>query len=388
MTQSTLPRRPPSLERELLFNLALLTAAALSLAVATALIAQLLEPRYALVALVSLILADVLIVFLFGRYLINRLVVRPMRDLVRAADALAAGNLDERAPPAETRDFTELAERLNHMTERLLDMQGQLVRAEKMASIGHLSAGIAHEVGNPLSAIGTYLDVLQRRESDRDVLAALRREVDRIDGIVRGLIAYARPQAEEIGPVEVAGILRNAVQLLERQGRLKEVDLQVEIEERLPAVRGKAQLLEQVAVNLLLNAMDAAPQGKIAVGASRWRYLARTSGEHRRSDTTVRGSDRPTVRPWRPELPDGIEGVLMWVADSGPGVDPDVRERVFDPFYTTKEPGRGTGLGLAVVQRIVHELGGVIWVDDAREGGAAFKVFLPRSTDPARVGEA
>ena len=84
-------------------------------------------------------------------------------------------------------------------------------------------------------------------------------------------------------------------------------------------------------------------------------------------------------RPWRPDLPAGTRGGLLYVADEGPGVAEVDRERIFDPFYTTKDPGKGTGLGLAIVARTVHDAGGVVWVDHAREGGAVFKVFLPQA---------
>ncbi len=373
--------RRPSLKRELLFNLALLTAAALSLAVATALVAQLLQPRYAVVVLIALIVGDLLVLFLFGRYLVERLVLKPMGALTDVADELAAGNLHRRAPPAETEEFTQLADRFNRMTERLLDAQGQLVRAEKMASIGHLAAGIAHEVGNPLSAIGTYVDVLRQRGTDPEVLAAIGDETARIDRIVRGLLAYARPRDDDVGAVDVGSVIRNVHELLSRQGNLKGVDVVVSIEEGLPTVRGRAHLLEQVVVNLLLNAVDAAQGGRVGAGAARWRYRERSEGERRRTDP--KPGDVPDrlspTRPWRPELAEGTRGVLLFVADSGPGVRQPDRERIFDPFYTTKEPGRGTGLGLAIVQRIVYELGGLVWVDDAREGGAAFKIFLPEA---------
>ena len=132
-------------------------------------------------------------------------------------------------------------------------------------------------------------------------------------------------------------------------------------------------------MNLLLNAVDAAPGGAISAGVEAWAFDPAAAPRVRASDpqSFARPSRGLARRPWRPDLAPGTSGALLYVADSGPGVPEADRERVFDPFYTTKAPGAGTGLGLAIVQRTVHELGGVIWVDKAREGGAAFKIFLP-----------
>jgi len=383
----------PSLRRELLFNLALLAGAAISLAVLTALVAQSLAPELALAALVGLILADVVVIFLFGRHLIARLVLRPMADLTDAADALAAGDLARRAPGAETREFDHVAKRFNHMTERLLDAQRQLARAEKLASLGHLAAGIAHEVGNPLTAIGHYVELLEKRGGDAEMLAAVERELDRIDAIVRGLLAYARPGSDVASIVDVGAAMRTVVGLLTQQGALRTVDFQTEIDDAMPPIRGKADVLEQILVNLVLNAVDAAGGGTVVLGASRWRYQRDRVPEQRRADTgeTSLAADRRREgahRPWRPEIEDGTPGVLVWVADSGPGIAPDARDLVFEPFYTTKEPGRGTGLGLAVVQRLVHEAGGIVWVDAAREGGASLKFFLPATGEAGEVRNA
>lgn len=370
------PERP-ALARALLWNFTLFLAAAVSLAVATTLVALALEPRYALAAILLLIAADMVVLFVFGRYLIDRLVLRPMRELTAAADGIAAGDLRRRAPPAETAEFTQLAERLNAMTEALLDAQSQLVRAEKMAGVGRLAAGVAHEVGNPLAAIGTYVDVLRARGVDPELLQAIAEETSRIDRIVRGLLSYARPEEEDRGPVDVGDVARNAVELLQRQGTLAGRSVQVRIDPGLPLVRGRAHALEQVVVNLLLNALDATPAGALAVGVLSRRY-ERHGDRPRDGEAPPVPARRPSGRrPWRPELSEGAPGVVLYVADSGPGIPEDDRERVFDPFYTTKPPGRGTGLGLAIVQRTVHELGGLVWVEDAREGGAAFKVFLP-----------
>jgi signal transduction histidine kinase len=388
------PAHRPTLKRELLVNFALLVVAALSLAVVTALVAAALSPRTAAIALVLLIVADVTVVFVFGRYLLDRLVLTPMSALTAAAEQLAAGNMTQRAQPAETRDFTELAERFNAMTDLLLDAQSQLVRTEKLATVGRFAAGVAHEVGNPLSAIGTYLEVLEQRGADREIVSAAAREAARIDQIVRGLLDYARPKAERAGPVSLEQVIRSVRQLLEHQGALRAVTVTEASEPGVPLVWGNAHALEQVVVNLLLNAADAAKGGQVVVGAVPWRYRAPDEPQRRRSDIMngrvsgqvvgVSGDlgvppARPPAsrRPWRPELAPGTPGALLFVADSGPGVPPEDRERVFDPFFTTKPPGFGTGLGLAVVQRTVHQSGGVIWVEAAREGGAAFKVFLP-----------
>ncbi|MGH7699893.1 MAG: sensor histidine kinase [Gemmatimonadales bacterium] len=376
------PPGRPSLRAELLFNLAFLAAAALILGVGTALLVNALAPGLGPTQLFLLILVivalDVGIFIVFGSYLVRRHVLRPVERLVAAADAVADGDLVARAPDAETRDFSVLGERLNRMTDHLLDAQGYLVRAEKLASVGRLAAGIAHEVGNPLGAIGTYVEVLRRRGAEAEVTDGITREIARIDRIVRSLLDYARPHDEVLQPVDPAAVLEGAMALLRAQGALKGVRATVDTHPDVPRVLGRAHALEQAVVNLVLNAVDAARDGDVVAGARRWAYEAAHAPPRRSSDPRWSIFPRPPDRrPARPEVPAGTPGALLFVADSGPGVPPEDREQVFDPFYTTKEPGRGTGLGLAIVQRTVFELGGVVWVDAAREGGAAFKIFLP-----------
>lgn len=373
----------PGLKRELLVNFALLAAAAISLAVVTALLVRIFQPRFAALGLTALIAADVAVLFLFGRHLLEKLVLRPLADLTWAADELAAGRLDVRAPAGGTAELAHLADRFNRMTEQLAQAQADLVQAEKLAAVGGLAAGVAHEVGNPLAALGTYLEVLERRGADPEVLAGARRELQRIDRIVRGLITYARPAAHTGRPVDVAAVIRSAVAVLRAQGVLDGVSLAMELGEGLPPVRGRAEALEQVFVNLLLNAVDAAPRGPITVGAVASVYRSATMRQARRLDPPTAEAvvwgrrSRPRLPGGGASLVEGDPGVVAWVADGGPGVPEADRARVFDPFFTTKEPGRGTGLGLAIVQNTVHEMGGVVWVDDAREGGAAFRMFFP-----------
>jgi len=348
------PRDGPSLRTELLFNLAFLAASALLLAVLSAALVPLLrQTGIGLALLAGLVAADLAIFIAFGRYLVARLVTGPMDALVEATEAVADGQLARRAPPGGTREFDRLAASVNRMTERLLDAQGLLIRAEKLASVGRLAAGVAHEVGNPLAAVGNYVEVLRRRGADPDIVAAIERETARIDSIVRSLLDYARPRGAQRDSLDVGALVDGAVALLDAQGALRGVDVVVSAESGLPVLRGDRSGLEQVFVNLLLNALDATGAGgRIAIrSAAAQRHLA--------------------------DVPDGTAAVAVVIEDGGPGVPVELRERIFDPFFTTKAPGQGTGLGLAIVQRIVHDHGGRIDVGAGALGGAAFTVTLP-----------
>lgn len=360
---ATGPREGPSLRSELLFNLAFLAASALLLAVLSAALVPLFrQSGIGLVLLAGLVVADVAVFLAFGHYLVARLVTRPMDALVEATQAVAEGQLARRAPPGGTREFARLAASVNRMTERLLDAQGLLVRAEKLASVGQLAAGVAHEIGNPLSAIGNYVEVLKRRGADPDIVAAITREAERIDHIVRTLLAYATPREARQEALEIAEVVAGVVALLGTQGALRQVTVACEVAADLPRVRGDRPALEQVFVNLLLNAADAAGPG----GEGRVRVRA----------AAVRTGSAGAARSLS-GVPDDAAAVAVTVEDSGPGVPEALRGRIFDPFFTTKEPGKGTGLGLAIVQRIVHDHGGRVDVENSPLGGAAFTVTLP-----------
>jgi len=373
----------PALRTELLFYLSFLAAFAILVGVATSMLALAAAPGQGVALVVALVAVEVGVFVLYGRTLVSRLVLRPLDRVMTAADAVADGDLAARAPDADTRDFATLAERLNRMTDRLLDAQSQLVRSEKLASVGRLAAGVAHEIGNPLGAIGTYMEVLRRRGADPEVTSGIVRELDRIDRIVRSLLDYARPQDDPLQPVDIAAVAAGAFELLKAQGAFRDASAELDVTRPpphdVPPVLGRAHVLEQALVNLMLNAVDAAPTGRIVVGARRWAYEPGRALPKRASDPPPAAAypRSPERRPSRNEFVAGQPGALLFVADSGPGVSPADRDKIFEPFYTTKEPGRGTGLGLAIVARSVHEMGGVVWVDLAREGGAAFKLFFP-----------
>src|SRR2546430_1570265 len=195
-------------------------------------------------------------------------------------------------------------------------------------------------------------------------------------------VVFGRHLVNRLGlsPLDPAAVARGAYGLLEAQGALRPARATLDLEPGIPHILGRPHLLEQAIVNLVLNAVDAAPGGIVILGGRPWDYQPHQPSPKRATDPPPARYPRATERrPVRPEFSSGLPGALVFVADSGPGVPPDDRDKVFDPFYSTKTPGRGTGLGLAIVARAVDDMRGVVWVDRAREGGAAFKMFFPRA---------
>lgn len=369
-------RRP--LRAELLFNLAFLSSAAIILVSLTTLLLRFEDARSTFWALAVLWLSTTVVFVLFGLHLIGRLVLKPLRQLGDLVDQLATGTFPDDVPTFESEDFAHLGNRFQHMTEQLVDAQTQVVRTEKLAGIGRLAAGVAHEIRNPLGAIGNYVEVLRNRGIEPAITGQLAEEIGRIDAIVETLLDYSRPRAAT-EDAALNSVAEGTLEFLSRQGALKDVTVETRLARELPLVRGDRQALEQIVVNLVLNARDAAPGGRIEVGTVAKEFRPRR--EERRNDDTPDGDHtrrHSAPRPWRADLGAGVPGALLYVADEGPGVPDEDRERVFDPFFSTKDPGKGVGLGLAVAARTVDESGGVIWVDRAREGGAVFKVFLPQ----------
>jgi hypothetical protein len=378
-----MPGPPRSLRTELLVNLGFVTSAAVILVGLTTVVLAGGDLDATLRPLVVLWVASTVVFVLFGAYVVRRLVIAPLQRLSAEADLLAAGGL-EASPGYQSRELVHLSNRYRAMAESLLDAQSQMVRVEKLAGIGSLAAGVAHEVRNPLGALGTYVDVLRRRGADPEVTDAMRGAIERIERTVQSLLTYAKPGTGQ-GASDLNAAVGASLEFLGAQGLLKDQRMRVELEPGLPPVRGDGHLLEQVVVNLVINACQASPGGTLVIGTARESFepryrVATRAGDGWSPETSAARAERDPVwagRPRRPDVPAGTPGVLLYVADDGPGVPEADRERVFDPFYTTKDPGEGTGLGLAIVARTVHDAGGTVWVDRAREGGAVFKVFLP-----------
>jgi signal transduction histidine kinase len=226
--------------------------------------------------------------------------------------------------------------------------------------------------------LANYVEVLDRRAigpADPAILTAMRGEIARIDQTIRSLLEYARP-GDVVGVSDLNALVSDTLRFLGAQGAFKDVEVQQELDALARPVRGSRNILEQVVVNLVLNARDATPGGRIVIGTRAAPYA--TDGMIvRRADEARGGPGQYVARSPRRQIPAGTPGVLLYVADNGPGVPEALRERIFDPFFTTKGPADGCGLGLAIVARTVYDAGGAVWVDRAREGGAVFKVFLP-----------
>ncbi|MBL0889702.1 MAG: HAMP domain-containing protein [Gemmatimonadaceae bacterium] len=317
---------------------------------------------------------------------VSELIEQPLGHCVEAADAMAKGDSSRTVPPASTEEFNRLADSINRMTEQMNAATQSRLRVEKLATMGRIAAGISHEIGNPVSAIANYAHLLRMRTREvpgtAEPIDALEREITRIDRIMRGLLDYARPRRLTPKPIVVDEVIEDVLRLLGDQGIVRRFRVDRELEAPDGVVYAERHDLEQVFVNLLLNAVDAMDrEGDIVIRSRINEASAFTESiEKRRTDPEPkRWAHRPSKRAlaWlaRPESPSRFLQVV--IADSGTGVSPEDEERIFEPFFSTKQPGKGTGLGLAIVASTIENLGGTIWVQRAREGGAAFVILLP-----------
>lgn len=408
---------PTPLRRELLIAFGVLFAGAVLLASVglVMLLPVLSSPGEAVLFIATLLLADLVVLFLFGGAMIRRTLVRPLDRLGTEVRAIADGEWSARVTPFEIDELEDVRASVNAMADRLIadqmlladnvaslertnrelvEARDQIIHTARLASVGTLAAGIAHEVGNPLGAIMAYVDVARKRTADAggdtELLESIRDEARRIDGIVRGLLDYARPKQQPMGPAGTAEVIHRVRELLENQGRLEGVRHSWTVPDDVPPVVMEPHRLEQVLVNLLLNALHALRGHDDPCVEVR---LSTEAAEVARMPTK-RAEDPPGVnymhrrRVSRDEGGRGIDPlftartvVVIEVADNGPGIPEDRRDDVFDPFFTTKEPGEGTGLGLSICARLVEGMGGRIAAGESEWGGACFVIRLPGHAD-------
>lgn len=313
------------------------------------------------------IILFLLVIALLSFYVLSRRIVRPIKELISVTEKISIDEFPDKVEIGNVRELNQLSTSLKTMylqireskvelrkniealeaSNRVIQKtQKELTASDKLASLGRLSAGVAHEIGNPLSGILGYIEILNRsktlsEEEKNRFISNIKNETLRIDRIIKTLLDYAKPRDLEISSVNINEIITGSVNLLRTQGVFNNLDLEINLDDSIKNIEVDPHQISQVIINLLLNAKDAlADNGKIS------------------------------IRSFRNN--DGGVDITIW--DNGSGIPSEHIDKIFDPFYTTKDPGKGTGLGLSVSARIVQLFGGKIGVD-SREGlGTTFKI--------------
>ncbi|MFZ2448043.1 MAG: ATP-binding protein [Syntrophobacteraceae bacterium] len=325
------------------------------------------ETKLVLIGLISII-ALALVVKLLMRYLVSL----PLKELIEGTFRVAAEDLDFQIPVRAEDEIGLFARSFNNMTQELKkaqlsltqwgsrleqmvdertrdlqEAQQQLIRSAKLASLGKLSAGIAHEINNPLTGILTFSQLLMEQfppeSSEHQDLKVIRQETIRCRNIVRGLLEFARQTAPEKRSVRIHDLLDEVLRMVSNQESFQNIELKTDLDANLPQVMADRDQLKQVFLNIILNASDAMPEGGLLKIETRW-------------------------------LPD--PGLLtLRFTDTGAGISPENLDKLFDPFFTTKK--MGTGLGLAVSYGIVKAHGGNIEVQSRPGQGTILTLTLP-----------
>jgi len=404
-----------SLRQELVINISFLMLAAILLIGFTG--ASLIEDLQIKKLLLVTIILDAIVLIIFGSFLLSRVLVKPIKDLVRLTQKISEGDFSQKIEVTSKNEIGQLIGSFNRMIERLKEnqeslesyleslesankqlkqAQEELIRTEKLASIGRFAAGVAHEVGNPLGAILGYTSILQKegidREESKDYLKRVEREIERINRIVRELLDFARPSQFEIKDVEINKVIESALSLLSYQKNFKNIETQLDMQPDLPMIKGDESQLSQVFINIILNANDAMPNGGILRIQTRTHVVEnpdvdRLQGIYpRRRKSDPMESDYSRMRKADPlavlfkKFSEGDQLVKIRISDTGIGIKKEDLENIFDPFFTTKDPNKGTGLGLSISLRIVESLGGEIRVESEVGKGATFEVYFPVAT--------
>ena len=343
--------------------------------------------RSGAVLLVASSVAGILLVSILTFAAVRAMVRRPVRQMIRGAEALAHGDHSVRVPELTNDELGQLARTFNRMardlekahsellewaqtlehrvedkSQELARAQDQIIRVERLASLGRLAAVVAHEINNPLSSVVTYAKIVIRRlqgqeqtsEECRENLTFLRNissEAARCGEIVSQLLAFARHRGGEFAPVNVNAVVEKSILLVNHKLEMASVKANTDLAEDLVPVRADAGQVQQALMALLINSCEAMEKG---------------------GEVTVRTRNE-------------AGGILVEMSDTGPGMAPEVAAHVFEPFFTTKTAGAGVGLGLAVVYGIVRRHGGRISLQTSPGQGCAFTLYFP--ADPPESGQ-
>ena len=303
----------------------------------------------------------VLIIFITSFLVKN--ILSTLNRFLEYTNRIGEGDFTPILPKRKYRDeFSQLALAFNQMIRELDKRHKILVESHKLRAVGTLVAGVAHELNNPLNNTMLTASLLEEdfknlsEEEVLDMVQDIIKETERSKVIVRNLLDFARASEYKNVPMDLESLLENSIRLVHNRVKLAKIDLQTKLISDLPPVHGDEQALQQVFINLILNAVDALPpKGKITITALKSRQAG---------------------------------FIEIKVADNGPGIPEHIQPRIFDPFFTTKVKEKGTGLGLSVSQGIVHRLGGTITVESLNERGTTFIVLLPTTEVPSTVSSA
>ncbi|MGA2133647.1 MAG: ATP-binding protein [Bryobacteraceae bacterium] len=282
----------------------------------------------------------------------------PINGNGNGSRSLAGATLNVAIAPLVSKDFEQIGRLIifDDVTDRA-ELEQRLVQADKLSSIGLLAAGVAHEVNTPLAVISTYAQMLAKQVANDDqksiLLDKIAKQTFRASEIVNSLLNFSRTSTTSFGDVDLNKVVRETMSLLEHQIQKVGVQVKLDLAASLPPIHGNAGKLQQVFLNLFLNARDAMEGGGVL-----------------------------SVRAWAEE-----SGARVEVADTGHGISPDYIQRIYDPFFTTKGSRKGTGMGLAVTYGIIQEHQGSIEVS-SRPGGTRFQIRLPWSRAISRAAVA
>jgi signal transduction histidine kinase len=303
-----------------------------------------------IVSLVLLIVSAIL--SMFG----SRLITRPLERLYQATKVVAQGKFDIQLSSSSRDEIADLSQSFNQMTSELdsrekalKSAQAALVQSEKMSAFGQLGAGIAHEIKNPLAGIlGLTQLSLRKIEKESPLaknLSIIEKETNRCTTIIQNLLKFARQEKVAFEPVEINGVARDAMAIVEHQLEMHKVKLNQDLASDLPMISGNANQIQQVLINLMINAQQAMQgnPGEVTV----------TTANH------------------------NAGMIHVCVGDTGPGIPEELQAKIFEPFFTTKEVGKGTGLGLSVSYGIIKEHNGKINVESSPDKGTEFRISLP-----------
>lgn len=332
------------------------------------------------------ILFNTLFLALFGFYLLHRSVIRPINRLVRRAEEFREGETFFLASDTEQDEFGRLSRALNMMLRGLEDnkvklqagitslekanleltqAQEEIIRSEKLASIGRLASGVAHEIGNPIGIVLGYLELLKgndlKRQERGDIISRIEEEIDRINRTIRNLLDFSRPSRGEVKEVSVHQIIVDMLDIVKPQPMMADINVVLDQQAAQDTVLADPDKLKQVFLNIVMNAIDAMEANQ-------------PKDESHNKVLSIRTS---VVSETQPDTRENAKRVQIEFTDTGPGIPAEDMNKIFDPFYTTKEPGKGTGLGLSVSLRIVEDTGGDIKAKSEKGEGTTLTVILP-----------